>query len=168
MSHPTSKCIRLDRTLSFAHITRKSQLPCWTASKLSLPNAAINIDDIATQTLQYLAVFKEHLSAIRGHPQWLGTCEHLLKKREAPHPQQLTDYAEQQKLWMKMEDLIQRHATMVDEWVLYLLIITYQYWHEILDILPYVALRILSYFCRRTLLAAYQSTSAMRLSTGWI
>ncbi|KIM56228.1 hypothetical protein SCLCIDRAFT_29767 [Scleroderma citrinum Foug A] len=115
MSHPTSKCIRLDRTLSFAHVTRKSQLPCWTASELSLPNAAINIDDIATQTLQYMAVFKEHLSAIQGHPQQLGACECLLKKRGAPHPQQLTDYAEQQKLWMKMEDLIQRHATMVDE-----------------------------------------------------
>jgi len=114
-SHPTSKRIRLDRSQSFPRAARKSQLPRPTTSELSLPDIAINVDKIATQTLQYLTVFKEHASAIRDHPQRPDACERLLKKRGIPHPQQLIDHAEQQKLRVKMEDLIQHHATTVDE-----------------------------------------------------
>ncbi|KIM65850.1 hypothetical protein SCLCIDRAFT_22405 [Scleroderma citrinum Foug A] len=96
MSHLASKRIqRLKHSLSydFPCISRRPQ-PCQITSELSLQN---NVEEILRQNLQYTTVFKEHV------------------KRGAPHPQHLVGYAEQQKLRVEMEEIIQCRATTVDE-----------------------------------------------------
>ena len=114
MSHLASKRIqRLKHSSSydFPCISRRPQ-PRRITSKLSLRN---DVEEILRQNLQYTTVFKEHVVAIRGHPERPAACEHLLKKRGAPHPQHLVGYAEQQKLRVEMEEIIQHRATTVDE-----------------------------------------------------
>ena len=113
---PSRRIPRLNHSLSFPRVTtRKPQLPRQTTSELLLPNGAIHVDKIAAQTQYYLTVLEEHLDAIRDHPQRPDACERLLKKRGAPHPQQLTSYTERHKLRVKMEDLIRHDATTIDE-----------------------------------------------------
>ncbi|KIM61177.1 hypothetical protein SCLCIDRAFT_26000 [Scleroderma citrinum Foug A] len=114
MSHLASKRIqRLKHSSSydFPHISRRPQ-PRRITSELSLRN---DVAEILRQNLQYTTIFKEHVVAIRGHPERPAACEHLLKKRGAPHPQHLVGYAEQQKLRVEMEEIIQHRATTVDE-----------------------------------------------------
>ena len=113
MSHLASKRIKLDHSSSdFPHTAQRSQLQRRKTCDLSLPN---DVDAIATQTLRYLTVFKEHIAAIRDHPERPGTCERLLSKRGAPPPQYLVDSTEQERLRVKMEAVIERRATTVDE-----------------------------------------------------
>ena len=113
MSQLSSKRIKLDHSSSdFPHTIQKSQLQCQKTCDLSLPN---DVDTIATQTLQYLTVFKEHIAAIRDHPERPGACEHLLNKKGAPPPQYLVGSTEQERLRVKMEAVIEHRATMVDE-----------------------------------------------------
>ena len=113
MSHLTSKRIKLEHSSSdFPHAIQKSPLQRRKTCDLSLPN---NVDTIATQTLRYLTVFKEHIAAIRDHPERPGACERLLNKKGAPPPQYLVDSTEQERLWVKMEAVIERRTTTVDE-----------------------------------------------------
>ena len=112
-SHLTSKRIKLDHSSSdFPHAIQKSQLQRQKTCDLSLPN---DVDTIATQTLRYLTVFKEHIAAIQDHPERPGACERLLNKKGAPPPQYLVDSTEQEMLRVKMEAVIKRRATTVDE-----------------------------------------------------
>ena len=116
-SHPASKRIRLDRALSYPRVPRKARPSRGITSEFSLPDA-ISIDEVTTQTLEYLAVFEKHVAVIRDHPEQSDAFERLLKKRGAPHPQQLVSYEEQEELRVKMEELIRSRATTVDEQVL--------------------------------------------------
>lgn len=116
-SHPASKRIRLDRALSYPRVPRKARPSRGITSEFSLPDA-ISIDEVTTQTLEYLTVFEKHVAVIRDHPEQSDAFERLLKKRGAPHPQQLVSYEEQEELRVKMEELIRSRATTVDEQVL--------------------------------------------------
>lgn len=101
------------------HCTMPTPLPPLSAS---LTPSNINPDEIVAQTLTYMNALDEHALAVRSHPERAVAYRRILNERRVLQPDTKIlplslDNRSCNKLRRRMEDIIKRPATSVDEYV---------------------------------------------------